>query len=321
MIVLTLPGPVAQRYREALTEALPALRRLHFADNQETAGPFIGEAHALVTFGPMVSDQVFAQAKKLRFVQSLGSGVDGIIDQPSLRRDILVCNMKGVHGAPMAESAIASMLALSRDYPRVFRARDRHAWERWPARLIEGKTLVVVGVGQIAEALAPRAKALGMRVVGVTGMPRPVLGFDAMRPTTELAQAVAEADHLVLLSPHTPATDHMIDARIIAAAMKPTALSDQSSRGGVLDESALLEAVRWGKIGGAALDVFDTEPLPADHPFWTINDVIITSHLGGFFDGYPERVLPIAIENLRRFFANDTDRLVNKIEWCYREPE
>src|SRR6185436_16864743 len=110
---------------------------------------------------------------------------------------------------------------------------------------------------------------------------------------------------------HTPATHHMIDARIIAA-MKPTAYLINLARGGVLDESALLEAVRWGKIGGAALDVFDTEPLPADHPFWTINDVIITSHLGGFFDGYPERVLPIAIENVRRFFANDTDRLVNK---------
>ena len=102
LIVLTLPVAVARLYREALFEAFPDCA-VHFADNQEKVGPYIGEAEALVTFGPMVSDQVFAQAKKLRFVQSLGSGVDGITDQPSLDRNVIVCNIKGVHGAPMAE--------------------------------------------------------------------------------------------------------------------------------------------------------------------------------------------------------------------------
>lgn len=134
-----------------------------------------------------------------------------------------------------------------------------------------------------------------------------------MRPTSELVQVASVADHLVLLSPHSPATYHMIDARVIAA-MKPTAYLINLARGGVLDEKALLEALRMEKISGAALDVFDTEPLPADHPFWTVDNLIVTSHLGGFFDGYPDCVLPVVIGNLRRFLDGDTDGLVNRVE-------
>jgi len=246
-------------------------------------------------------------------VQALGSGVDGIIDQPSFRRDILLTNIRGIHGAPVAEAAIAAMLALARDIPRSVRNQDAGLWERWPSRVLDGKSAVIVGVGLIAEALAPLCKAFGMTTIGVTGAPRAAPGFDRMAPTSDLRENLALADHVVLLAPHTPRTHRMIDAAALAS-MKRGAFFINLARGGVVDEAALIGALNSGHLAGAALDVFDEEPLPPGHPFYAMKNVLVTAHLGGFNVEYPDRALPVVEENMRRFLAGDFAHMINLVD-------
>lgn len=212
----------------------------------------------------------------------------------------------------MSEAAIMAMLALSRDFPRTVRSQQRHLWERWPARLLDGKRLGILGIGVIAEALAPRCKALGMTVVGITSVQRTVPSFDRVYARDELLAAVRDLDYLLVLTPFSPATRHLVDSAILSA-MKPTSYFINLARGGVVDEVALIKALENGQIAGAALDVFEEEPLPQDHPFWTMKNVIVTPHLGGFYDGYADRALPVVEENIRRFLAGDATNMINVV--------
>jgi phosphoglycerate dehydrogenase-like enzyme len=243
-------------------------------------------------------------------VQALGTGLDGITDQPALKSSVTVTSLHGVHGAPVSEAALASMLALSRDLPGFVRAQDEHQWKRWPAKLLYEKTVGILGIGVIAEALAPKCKAMGMTVVGITSSPRQVAGFDRVHPVSELLNVLPELDYLVLLTPYSPATHHMIDAKVFAA-MKPTAYLVNVARGGVVDEDAMIEALRAKNIAGAALDVFNQEPLPPDHPLWTFKNVIITTHQGGFCDTYPDLAMPILEHNMRCFLKGDLKGMMN----------
>lgn len=312
LVTLTLPPSIRERYAAALRQSFADLR-VDLVDHHEKVDPFIEQADVLVTFGPMMADHVFAKAKKLKWVQALGSGVDGIADQPSFRSDILLTNIRGIHGAPVAEAAVAAMLALARDLPRSVRNQDAAKWERWPSRVLAGKTAVIVGVGLIAEALAPLCKAFGMKVVGVTGTPRAAPGFDVMEPTSRMHDALAAGDHVVLLSPHTPANHRLIDAAALAA-MKRGAFLINLARGGIVDETALIAALESGHIAAAALDVFDCEPLPPDHRFYAMRNVLVTDHLGGFFVEYPDLAIPVVIENMRRFLAGDFANMINLVD-------
>lgn len=311
LIVLTLPEQVRNRYCEHIRAAFPELE-VDMVDHHSKVGPYIESTDILVAFGVMLADHVFRDGRNLKWVQALGSGVDGIVDQPSLGAHVLVTNLHGIHGDPVSEAALGAMLALSRDLPRVLRNQARHAWDRFPARLLKDKTVGIFGVGVIAEALAPKCKALGMRVVGISSAPRPVPGFDRMYGRDELVEAVRELDYLVLLTPHAAATHGIVGAQVLAA-MKPTSYLVNLARGGVVDEPALLDALKSGRIAGAALDVFAEEPLPPGHPFWEIEQVIVTPHLGGFCDVYVDHALPIVEENIRRFLAGDRASMINVV--------
>jgi D-2-hydroxyacid dehydrogenase (NADP+) len=190
------------------------------------------------------------------------------------------------------------------------RAQDERQWRRWPAKLLHQKTVGILGIGVIAEALAPKCKAMGMTVIGITSVPRQVAGFDRVHPTVELLQVLPELDYIVLLTPYSPATHHMIDAKVFAA-MKPTSYLVNVARGGVVDEDALVDALRAGQIAGAGLDVFNQEPLPADHPLWSFENVIITTHQGGFCDTYVDLAMPILERNMRCFLAGDLKNMIN----------
>jgi phosphoglycerate dehydrogenase-like enzyme len=193
---------------------------------------------------------------------------------------------------------------------RSLRSQRERKWVRFPATLLRGKTVGIFGVGAIALELAPRCKAMGMAVVGITSARRPAAGFDRMFGRDELAVAVRDLDYLVLLTPYTPETRHIVNAAVFAA-MKPACFLINLARGGVVDEAALIEALRDKRIAGAALDVFAKEPLPEDHPFWGMDNVIITTHQGGFFDEYPVHALPVVEDNLRKFLAGDLKNMVN----------
>jgi D-2-hydroxyacid dehydrogenase (NADP+) len=311
LILLTFPTQVRDQYRVRLAEKFPQLQ-IDVVDHYSKAEPFIRSADALLTFGPMLKDEVFRAAERLKWVQALGTGVDGIVDQPSLRDGIVVTNIRGIHGAPVSEAAVMMMLALARGFAESVRNQDRHVWTRWPAQLLDGKTVGIFGVGLIAEALAPKCDALGMTVMGFTSANRALPGFDSMHGRDELIALAPRLDFLVLLAPYSQEIRHLIDARMFAA-MKPTSYLVNLARGGIVDEDALVAALDRGAIAGAALDVFREEPLPAEHPLWTRRNVLVTPHLGGFFDAYPERALPTIEHNMACFLRGDFDGMINVV--------
>jgi D-2-hydroxyacid dehydrogenase (NADP+) len=311
LILLGLTETVRNQYRDRLQTCFPELA-INVVDHHSKVGPHIAAADALLTFTPMLSGKVLQQAARLKWIQTLGTGVDNLIDQPSLGKDVVVTNVRGIHGPPVSEAAIAAMLALARDLSRAVRAQDERQWLRFPAQLLHNKTVGIFGVGLIAEALAPKCKAFGMRVIGVSSAPREVAGFDRIHAREELLNVVGDLDFFVLLTPLTAATRNSVDAKVFTA-MKPTAFLINLARGEVVDEPALVEALKTGRIGGAALDVFSQEPLPPDHPFWSMQNVIITTHQGGFCDVYVDYALPTVEANMRCFLAGDIGGMINVV--------
>ena len=251
-----------------------------------------------------------ASAKKLKWIQALGTGVDNIVDLPSLGPEVLVTNIRGIHGAPVSEATLAFMLSLARDMPRSVRAQEQSKWERWPSALLAGKTVGILGVGLIAEYLAPVCKALHMTVIGISGSPRPAAGFDRMVARADLVKVAPELDFLVALAPLSAETRNIVGEKIFAA-MKPSAYLVNVARGGVVDEPALIKALEAGQIAGAGLDVFSQEPLPADNPLWKTKNVTIFSHLGGYSLGYEDRAMPTIAGNMAKFLAGDLKSMVN----------
>jgi phosphoglycerate dehydrogenase-like enzyme len=311
LILLTFPPEVTEQYRLRLSKAFPEIAIDVCADKEKAEGA-IRAADMLLTFGQMLKNLKFdlKDAANLKWIQALGTGLDGITDQPSLRPSVTVTSLHGVHGPPVSEAALAGMLALSRDIPRFVRQAETQTWGRWPAKLLHEKTVGILGIGVIAEALAPKCKAFGMTVLGFTSKPRPVAGFDHVHPITDFVKTVPQLDHLVLLTPYSTATHHMIDAEVFAA-MKPTSYLINVARGGIVDEDALVEALRHKRFAGAALDVFEHEPLPPNHPLWTFKNVIISTHQGGFCDTYVDLAMPILTHNMRCFLSGDLKGMMN----------
>jgi len=279
-------------------------------NDREYARQQAENADALIGHAFQFDEDMLLRARRLRWIQSLTTGTDSILRLASLRAEVTLTSTRGMHGPQMSELVFLQMLALLRDFPRMQRNQAAHAWNRWPQPLLWGKTAVIVGVGAIAEVLAPRCKAFGMTVCGVSGAARKPEGFDEVFGRDQLQRAAALADFLVLIVPYTPQTEKLIDAAVIAA-MKPSAYLINVARGGVLDEHALLGALRERRLAGAALDVFRETPLPPDHPLWQEERVIITPHIGGMSTIYLDQAYPIVRENLRRFLAGEIRAMTN----------
>jgi phosphoglycerate dehydrogenase-like enzyme len=312
LILLTLPEKVRMQYFNGLRGAFPGLA-IDLVDHHSKVDPYIEAADILLTFGAHMADHVLEKGKNLKWIQALGTGVDGIVDRPPFREGVLVTNMHGLHGDSVPEAAIMLMLALARDLPRALRQRNARKWERYPSQLLKGKTVGILGVGAIARSLGPKCKSFGMTVVGISSAPRSVEGFDHMVHKDKIEPAVRDLDFLVLLTPYTAETHGIVGAKVLAA-MKPTAFLVNLARGGIVDEEALVRALRDKRLAGAALDVFATEPLPEDHPFWSMDNVIVTPHLGGFHDQYAEEALPTVVDNFRKFLSGDVNNMVNVVK-------
>jgi D-2-hydroxyacid dehydrogenase (NADP+) len=311
LILLAFPQAIREHYRDRLRAAFPRVV-IDLVEHHSKVRPYIGDADVLMTFGAHMADHVLAEGAKLRWVQALGTGVDGIVDSPSLREGVVVTNLHGVHGPAVSECVLAAMLALARDLRQAWINQSRSLWERFPVSLLKGKTVGILGIGAIAEELAPKCAALGMRVMGISSAQREVPSFERVWPRGQLVDAVADVDYLVLLTPYTAETHGIVNTMVLDA-MKSTSFLINVGRGGVVDEPALIAALRDGGIAGAALDVFSEEPLPSDHPFWSMDNVLITPHTAGFHVGYADDALPIVEENLRRFLAGDIAHLVNTV--------
>jgi phosphoglycerate dehydrogenase-like enzyme len=200
----------------------------------------------------------------------------------------------------MSELALLNMIALSRRFPKMLRNQMEAKWERWPQPVLLDKTAVIVGVGQIGEALARRCRAFEMKLVAVSDARSEIPGFDLVLPRAKLKQAAALADFMIILVPLNAETHHMINDEIIGA-MKPSAFLINLARGDVIDETALIRHLTAGRIAGAGLDVFAEEPPRPDNPLWGMPNVVMTPRIGGMSDRYAEQVLPLMVHNLRAF--------------------
>ena len=257
-------------------------------------------------------EELIRAAPRLRWIQSLTTGTDQIVRLRALGADVTVTSTRGMHGPQMSELVFLHMLALARNFPQIQRNQAERLWIRWPQPLLWGKTAVIVGLGAIAQALAPRCKAFGMRVHGISATPRAVADFDHVHPRTELLQAAQLADFLILIVPLSQDTENLISEKVLAA-MKPTAFLVNAARGGVLDEAALLAALRQDRLAGAGLDVFREQPLPANSPLWDAPNLLITPLLGGMSDIYLQQAFPVVEANLRCFLDGRPDQMQNRV--------
>ncbi|MUZ76016.1 D-2-hydroxyacid dehydrogenase [Agrobacterium vitis] len=270
----------------------------------DAANPGDSEAECLVGIAPLMTAEMIAKIPGLKWIHALTTGVDNLIEMTELPQGVVVTNTSGIHGPQMSELAIMMMLALPRQLPRLLANQAEARWDRFPQPLLLGKSVCIVGVGAVAMALAPRCAAFGMTVIGVSDRHSTVEGFERIYPPDQLIKAVSNADFVVVLTPYTTSTHHIISDAVLSA-MPPGAYLVNIARGGCVDEAALMSHMHSGSIAGAALDVFSTEPLPQEHPFWAEPKVIVTPHIGGMSNIYAEQALPIFERHLDALRRND----------------
>lgn len=238
-------------------------------------------------------------AADVRWISVGGSGTDHL--QPWDMARLTVTNAAGVAADMMAEYALGMMLHFSLDLPGLLRNKAGRHWAA-AARVepIAGRTLLILGLGKTGQAMARRAKAMGMRVLGMRANPAPVAHVDEVHGMAALRDLLARADYILVCVPLLPSTRGLLD-RTAFAAMRPGGVLVDVSRGGVVEETALMEALSSGRLRGAALDVFQTEPLPADHPLWGFGNVVISPHCSSVHDGWEAEALRLFARNLTRY--------------------
>ena len=247
----------------------------------------------------------------LSWISVCGSGTDHLAPWDPAR--LTVTNSAGVSAGVMAQYALAAILSLSLGLPGFAAAQRDRRWIDGRIKPIDGRTAAVIGLGRNGRAVARCLSAMGVRVVGVRANPGPTEHVDRVFGFPGLHEALGEADFVVLCLPLTEITRHCIDAPAIAA-MKPGAILVDISRGGVVEGDALVAGLRSGHVAGAALDVFETEPLPPDSPFWTLENVIITPHCSAVYEGWERRSVEIFGDNLaRRLRGEPLENIVDPV--------
>jgi glyoxylate/hydroxypyruvate reductase A len=278
--------------------------RLAVSATPEEAARHVGEAEILYAW--QFPPALFRRAPRLAWIQSMGAGVEGFL-VPELPARVVVTRAAGIFGPWMAEYVLGWILWVTQRMEAVRQAQRERRWAPFVAEPIHGRTLAVVGLGDIGGAIARGAAALGMRVLGVSRSGRARPGVARVYRPAGLPRALALADFAVVVLPLTPATRGLIGERALRA-MRPGAWLLNVGRGPVVDEAALVKALAEGWIAGAILDVFETEPLPADHPLWGLPNVVITPHVAG--PSTPAEIAPVFNDNLRRYLAGRRLRFV-----------
>ncbi len=267
-------------------------------------------ADADVLFGWSIRPEQFSRAQRLRWIHSSAAAVNQLMFPELIASDVVVTNARSVHAPVVAEHALALVLALSKRLPQCRDYQNSATWaqqaiftDKPTVREVDGATVVLIGLGSIGREFTRRARALGMRVIAVREHPEKgndgadeVLGRDQLRPV------LGQADFVVLAAPLTPGTRHIIDTGALSA-MRPDAYLVNVGRGPLIDDDALIRALSEGRIGGAALDVFAEEPLPADSPYWQMKNVFITPHIAAVTEKMWERHYDLIAENLKLFLA------------------
>lgn len=237
---------------------------------------------------------------KLRWAQALTAGVEAWLALPDLPPDLTLTCARGTHRESMPENILAALFYVAKPLAAIADDQRRSHWGRHVAQPLNGKTLGILGLGAIGQEVARLATALGMRVIGTKRRVEPMPGLAEVLPAEQTDQVLAESDYVLLLLPATPATDNFIDADRLAK-MKKTAWLLNFGRGHLIKDADLIAAITSGAIAGAVLDVFRTEPLPADHAFWTTPGIMVLPHIGGPHPTRDVFVARLFTENLKRY--------------------
>lgn len=262
-------------------------------------------------------------APDLRWIQGTSAGIGQYVisNNYHIRMPKTVfTTASGVHAKPLAEYCLMSMLIFSRGLFRVLRDQRRRHWERYAGTDLAGRTVVIVGLGAIGKEIARAARAFGMHVIGVKRRVTPTLAeampVDELYPPAALNDALHRAEFLILVAPHTAETKGMI-GRDQLHLMPVGSVIINVGRGPLIDEQALIEALKSGHLGGASLDVFRTEPLPGDSPLWDLPNVLISPHSGSTSDRENARITDIFCDNIQRYLAGKSLRNVFDTEHLY----
>ncbi len=342
-LTLTLPDELLARIRDVdgcleVITLSRAQRRLYrvgrpvWAGYGEPAGPedesdeearrnldaVLAETEVLFTT-PIVPDGIVELAPKLRWVQLTSAGVDRLLDTPLFRSGVTVASASGIHAVPIGEYVIGVMLAFAKGLHRAVRAQAERVWRPYWAEELLGKTVGIVGLGAIGTHVARLAKALGMRVLSTRrsateraeGRGSGVADVDELLPPSDLPYLLSESDYVVVAVPLTRESRGLIGEEELRR-MKPTSVIINIARGAVIDEEALVRALKEHWIAGAALDVFEREPLPPESELWGMENVIVTPHISGGTPHYMERAVDLFCENLRRYLAGQP--LLNAVD-------
>ncbi|MHB1357792.1 MAG: D-2-hydroxyacid dehydrogenase [Anaerolineae bacterium] len=305
--LLSLPADrlkLVESFREELVRGLPGMRVVFTADRAEIEQVL----DDVEIFAGSVPAEMLARARHLRWFHQWGAGADWLLSRPErLPAGVVLTNMSGLHAVQISEQIMSYILAFARNLHQALRAQQEHRWR--PAdwnELFElpGKTMLLLGLGGIGARTAKVAAALGLNVVGVRSHPeRQVAGITQMHSPEDLPKLWPVADFVVLALPLTPKTRGLVGEKELRT-MKSSAYLINIGRGGLVDELALIQALQQGWIAGAGLDVFAHEPLPADSPLWSMENVIITAHYAGRSPNHEEGAMAILLDNVRRYSSH-----------------
>lgn len=313
---MTLPkallfAPNPDTFASAIRDLLPEAR-IVTAETPDDAIAASEGIEVLITMGGKLTPDVLHAMPQLRWIQALSAGTDHIQRVEGLRDDVALTSLSGAHGPQMSEMALMMMLALPRRLRVTLENQKAHRWKRTPVTTLEGKRLCILGLGAIAEALIARALPFGLEITGVSDGRSEMEGVRRIYPYDALAEAAAEADFLCILAPLTDRSRGIVDAKVLRA-LGPDGYLISMGRGPVVDEAALIAALRDGTIAGAGLDVFETEPLPEDSPIWDMETAIVTPHIGGASESYPQQAAPIVAGNLQAWADGGASALKNRV--------
>lgn len=299
---------ISIEFVEALESRLPTDVEIVRVDRE---GNFDGDASdAEVYFSASllksaILDRVLNAAPAIRWQHTPSAGVNHLLTPTSLSRDLILTNSAGVHAIPIAEFVLALMLDYVKNLKRLHDLQAEHHWDyRWKdgiflQELLEA-TVLIIGAGGIGQAIAQRASGFGMKVWGSRRHPEPSPYFEKIVGADQWHPLLSEADFVVLALPLTPATKNIINTEVLRS-MRRSAYLINIARGALVDETALLTALTEGWIAGAGIDAFATEPLPADHPFWSVPNLFVTPHISWSSPRTRTRTIDFFLENLHRY--------------------
>ena len=307
LTVLVLSDPKAPWLK--LIGPLPPATRMVVTDDVQAVREQAPVADVLLngTSDARLLDVALPLARRARWVHSMWTGVEKLLSPQLVSSPLVLTNARGVFRRPLAEWSVGVMLFFAYDLRRVVRQQEAFTWQPFESEELFGKTLGIVGYGGIGRAAAERARPFGMRVLALRRRPeaseRDPLLDRTYRPS-QIDELMAASDYLLVAAPLTQETRGLVGEAQIRA-MKASGVLINVGRGPVIDEAALVRALEEGRIRGAALDVVDVEPLPADHPFYRMKNVLLSPHTADRVTGFYELAVECFLENLRRFRAGE----------------